>query len=58
MKRTIRTRQMVQCDGDEEKELRNGPHDGSPLDVVRGDAAREVHIVYDEQRKDVESGGL
>lgn len=49
---------MVQRDGDEKQELRNYPHDSSPFNIIRGDAAREVHLVYDEQRKDIVRGGL
>jgi hypothetical protein len=49
---------MVQRDRENQEELRDCPHDGSPFNVVRGDTAREVHIVYDEKRKDIIRGGL
>ena len=49
---------MVQRDGEDQEELRDYPHDGSPFNVVRGNAVRKVHLVYDEQRKDIVCGGL
>lgn len=58
MKFKARTRQMVECDGDEQETLRDCPHDSPPLNVVHGDVPREVHLVYDQQRKDIVRGGL